>query len=313
MSRRLRSLVVMVMACLLMMPIAHAYAKTGSITLELREDDELTGGKIALYCVAIANHTGRTYYDVSAGQFASSPAVANIPTMSKEELEEQNSAIATALENEARAQKIEPLEVVEVDGGLAEFSDVPEGLYLLFQTELSEDDRKMNCFLMSIPDDEGELLVVARPKFGVPSSGEEGEDPAPGTDPWSRPPVYPEEYFPPDVEVIDDDEDDDGSGDEDGTDGTDDGLGTDSADGSDGSSTGSSSSSGSNGSGSSSSGYGTSGTGTAGSGSSSRDSSITLRVPQTADGTASPAVVALAGVVLTTCGIAWSRCSKAEA
>ncbi|MBR3326391.1 MAG: hypothetical protein IKG22_03610 [Atopobiaceae bacterium] len=320
MSKRLWPLTWMVVACLLVMPIAatraNAYEeKMGSIIMYMSNDDEgtdrLEDGEIALYRVASVSHVGRGGYDVSGGQFASSPTVADIPNMSKQELDRQNAKIAAILEQEALTQGIEPMEVSPIAGGFVDFPEVPEGLYLLFQTVLSEDGRKVNPFLMSVPDENGEYVIDARPKPGVPKKTTPGteEDPTPGHDPHT---INPEEYYP-DIETVF--PGDNGTDDRTWTVGDAESDGSDHADDRNGSSMGTQGSGGVNGSGGSGGSDRSNGSGgsTSGTYSSGDDSHITLRVPQTSDQTVSPVLVIVAGVLTAILGLVLRRSATSRA
>lgn len=129
----------------------------------------MTGGKISLYRVASINREDpdNHFYDVSGGQFASSEAVAGIRTMSKQQLDAQNPTISETLEKEVTAKGIEPLQTVAIADGEVSFPKVEEGLYLVMQTELSDAQRKVQSFIISVPDEQGELGVVATPKPGA--------------------------------------------------------------------------------------------------------------------------------------------------
>ena len=148
-----------------------ALPAVGSITLLLTGEANgsgatMTGGKISLYCVASVNREDPHdhYYDVLGGQFASCEAVAGIRSMNKQELDAQNPAISAALDKEVADKGVEPLQTVAISDGKASFSKVEEGLYLIVQTELSDAQREVRPFVMSVPNEQGELDVVATPK-----------------------------------------------------------------------------------------------------------------------------------------------------
>ena len=173
----------------LMAPVAKADADAqndakqpavGSITLLLTESNEssaspMEGGKIALYRVATVDTSHGAAYDVLAGQFASSAVVEKIPSMTKKELDDYNFRIASSLEAELAERDAKPLQTANVAGGKASFSAVEEGLYLVVQAATSKDGQRMSAFLLSVPNDAGELDVVCRPKPGVPT-GDDGKD-----------------------------------------------------------------------------------------------------------------------------------------
>ena len=151
-----------------------ALPAAGSITLLLTSEAygsgaTMTGGRISLYCVASVNREDPhdRYYDVLGGQFASCEAVAGIRSMDKQELDAQNPAISAALDKEAADKSVEPLQTVAIVDGEASFPKVEEGLYLIVQTEPSDAQREVQPFVMSVPNEQGELHVVATPKPGA--------------------------------------------------------------------------------------------------------------------------------------------------
>lgn len=151
---------------------AEAKPERGSITLTFTSDDggpELVGGKLAIYCVATEGYdeNGQKVFDVSGGQFASSQTVSVIPGVTQESLDQQNREIAEALEAQVRARSLQPLMTASVQSGKAVFSPLERGLYLIFQSELSERDEKANTFLMTVPGVDGHLDVVSKPKHGI--------------------------------------------------------------------------------------------------------------------------------------------------
>ena len=161
-----------------------------SLTLLLGEGEThtqnpLQGGKIALYFVAGVSSsangsgvddqgreqkagylTGGAAYDVSAGQFAGSEALAGLEGFTKEELDAKNASIAEALLREVGALSVQPLQTANIANGRVSFTGLSTGLYLLTQTEDSEDGRRLHPFLLSIPDAKGAYDVVAAPKLG---------------------------------------------------------------------------------------------------------------------------------------------------
>lgn len=145
----------------------------GSITVDLSGDGSdgsqaaLSDGTVTLYCVATVDWSDGGRYDVSKGQFADSSVVADIPGMSKKELDDRNATLATSLEKEAATRGLEPMAKADIKSQKAEFPQLPEGLYLLCQSKSSSSNKKMNSFLLSVPNAEGKLDVVARPKKGT--------------------------------------------------------------------------------------------------------------------------------------------------
>lgn len=177
--------------------------RMGSITLHIKSTGgsgyTMKGGQMSLYLVAAVSgrDTGDLAYDVANGQFPTSQAVQNIPNMTKQELDAQNANISKSLVQEIASSKVTPLETVDIKDNTAVFSSVEEGLYLLVQSKLSTGRRKVNAFLMSVPNDEGELNVEGNPKPGYAGI-------ATDTEGWG------------DEEGVDMDEDDDGDDDDDG-------------------------------------------------------------------------------------------------
>lgn len=152
-------------------------SRVGSITLHIASTggsgSALTGGKISLYRVAKVGSTeqGELAYDVAGGQFATSAAAANIPGMTKEQLDAQNANISKELVQQIASGNVQALQTVDIANGEARFPMVEEGLYLLVQTQLSNGERKVNAFLMSVPNADGELNVEGRPKPGAAGTG----------------------------------------------------------------------------------------------------------------------------------------------
>lgn len=180
----------------------EAASELGSITLQMKgyyngAESTMQGGQIALFRVATVGGDG-DFFDVTGGQFATSAAVAGVPGMTKQQLDEQNPTISEALEREVAAAGTEPVQTAGIAEGEARFVGVEQGLYLLVQTKLSEGGRKMNAFLLSVPDERGELNIVGKPKPGEWSGGsgespEENpeESPAPAGTPGATSRSYP--------------------------------------------------------------------------------------------------------------------------
>ena len=138
-----------------------------SLTLTYKEADQekkMTGGSISIYTVATVKVENGYVFDTSNGKFAGSSTVAGIPSMDSAALEEQNADIATALEKEAKSVSAD--ETATVSEGNASFTNLTPGLYLVIQETLSEGNRKINPFLISIPDAEGSYEIEAAPKNG---------------------------------------------------------------------------------------------------------------------------------------------------
>ena len=148
---------------------------TGSVSLILGDgsgnaESDMVGGTVALYRIASVDQEAMRF-DLSGGQFADeadgSLKLSRIVEMDTEELDAENEALSEALERLVAQRKIEPYAIVEIAGGRADFSEVPQGLFLVTQPDKSQGDRKMNAFILSVPDEEGALDVVAKPKSGI--------------------------------------------------------------------------------------------------------------------------------------------------
>lgn len=144
---------------------------TGFITLLLTGEangsgSTMTGGEISLYCVATVDRSDSPsgVYSVSNGQFALSKSIEDLGTLTKEQLDARNPTISEALEKDVRAKQVNPLQTEGIEDGAITFSDLNEGLYLLVQTTPSDGNRTLRPFMMSVPNEAGELGVVAKPK-----------------------------------------------------------------------------------------------------------------------------------------------------
>lgn len=188
-----------VMALCAVAPLSVARAddaRVGSITLTLKNrsnDVALRSGVVSLYRVATVDRSGANpRYDVSGGQFASSNVVAGIADLTKEELDEQNEAMTSALIRFAIREDVDPIASCAVTGASeVRFAGLEEGLYLVRQTRLSQDKLTMNPFILSVPY-EGQLDVVAYPKSG----NDKGDSIHPGEEDYE--PEEPEEPDNPD-------------------------------------------------------------------------------------------------------------------
>lgn len=157
-----------------------------SIDLELTykqdgKDMPLNGGSLALYTVATVRIENGYVYDVSEGKFASVSGVSSIPGMTAAQLEAQNPALAKAMEAAAATLKAEPDAVAAIKNGKATFAGLKAGLYLIAQKDNSDGARKINAFLISIPDAEGSYNVEAAPKNGIAAPPTSTPTPAPKT------------------------------------------------------------------------------------------------------------------------------------
>ncbi len=151
--------------------------KDCSITLTLAYKDngkskELKGGEISLYTVATVKEEDGYIFDVTTGKFAGVEGVSEIPKLLEADEDEEisiqlknNSDLAKKLETPAAKAKADSTK--EIADGKVSFTGLKPGLYLIVQTKLSEGDRKVNSFLVSIPDEEGNYQIEGDPKAGV--------------------------------------------------------------------------------------------------------------------------------------------------
>ena len=138
------------------------------LTLTYKEADvekKMTDGSISIYTVATVKVENGYVFDTSAGKFPGSSAVEGIESLNSADLEEQNAAIATALEKEAESAEADVTAMIS-DGSVS-FTDLTPGLYLVIQETLSEGNRKINPFLISIPDANGSYEIKAAPKNDI--------------------------------------------------------------------------------------------------------------------------------------------------
>ena len=167
-----------------------------TLLLEYMEGEEtktLVGGSIAIYTLATVKVDNGYVFDVAGGKFADVEAVQAIPSMDSAALNEVNATLARSLE--ALAGDREADATVAIENGQVTFSNLTPGLYLLIQPELSEGERKMNPFLLSIPDANGDYEVTAKPKPGIYIPPTEPETP-PETTPPEEIPQTGQEWWP---------------------------------------------------------------------------------------------------------------------
>ena len=138
---------------------------------------ELQGGELSLYTVASVKEENGYHFDVTTGKLADEEGVSEIPSMTSKELSKVNFELAQKLEKPAA--KVEADRSEKIVGGEVSFTGLKPGLYLIVQTKLSEGDRKVNSFLISIPDEEGNFQITGAPKPGVftPEKETETEQP----------------------------------------------------------------------------------------------------------------------------------------
>ncbi len=167
-----------------------------TLLLEYMEGEEtktLVGGSIALYTLATVKVDNGYVFDVAGGKFADVEDVQGIPSMDSAALNEVNATLARSLE--AMAGEREADATVAIENGQVTFSNLTPGLYLLIQPVLSEGEKKMNPFILSIPDANGDYEVTAKPKPGVYIPPTEPETP-PETTPEQEIPQTGQEWWP---------------------------------------------------------------------------------------------------------------------
>jgi LPXTG-motif cell wall-anchored protein len=161
-----------------------------SLTLQYRDANgnafSMVGGKIALYKVAGVKEENGYVYDLSAGHFANVEGVDEIPSMKSKGLSDNNATLAMKLADAAK--DMQPDAEAAIADGKVSFTNLTPGLYLLVQTEESEKNVRMNPFLMSIPNANGEYTIQASPKTGVVVPPETTPETTPETIPETTPP-----------------------------------------------------------------------------------------------------------------------------
>lgn len=161
---------------------------------------ELKGGEISLYTVASVKVEDGYKFDVTTGKFADVEGVAEIPSMTSGELSKANFDLAKKLETPAAKAKADSTK--EIAGGKVSFTGLKPGLYLIVQTKLSEGDRKVNSFLVSIPDEEGSYHIDGEPKAGVYAPPKETETEKPPEKPKGKLPQTGQLWWPVPVMAI---------------------------------------------------------------------------------------------------------------
>ena len=170
-----------------------------SITLTLAYKDdgkskELKGGEISLYTVASVKVEDGYQLDVTDGKFAEAEGVSEIPSMTSKQLSKANFDIAKKLE--APAEKVKADQSEAITDGKVSFTGLKPGLYLIVQTKLSEGDRKVNSFLISIPDEEGNYQITGEPKPGIYAPPKETETEKPSKKPTGKLPQTGQLWWP---------------------------------------------------------------------------------------------------------------------
>ena len=160
-----------------------------TLTLEYKdngESKELQGGELSLYTVASVKVENGYHFDVTNGKFADEEGVSGISSMTSKELSKVNFELAQKLEKQAAKAEADRCE--KIAGGEVSFTGLKPGLYLIVQTRLSEGERKVNSFLISVPDEEGNFRITGAPKPGVFTPEKETET--------EQPPKQPSEKLP---------------------------------------------------------------------------------------------------------------------
>ena len=150
-----------------------------------RTEKNMSGGSLSLYTVATVKEENGYSFDISGGKFADSADVAGIPDMTSEDLDKNNASIAQALEKNITGVAAD--QTVAVENGACEFADLTPGLYLVLQSAASEGGVKINPFLISIPDADGNYAIEAAPKngFEIPLTPAPTSTPKPSVTPSS--------------------------------------------------------------------------------------------------------------------------------
>ena len=144
-----------------------------SIVLSLTYKDgsavkNMTGGKLSIYKVAGVTSGDKGYvYDVSEGSFSSAAELSGLSSMTQKQLDAKNASLAESLSGKTGGASAAG--TASVKDGLAEFTGLSAGLYLVVQSAKSDGEREINPFLISIPGKETEkdrYNVNASPKMG---------------------------------------------------------------------------------------------------------------------------------------------------
>lgn len=172
-------LLILVLVCAMALPVrAHEVpdaARLGSICITMEHRDEpVPGGSLKLYRVADVATDNGDYFFVYTDDFAG----CTIPVT-----ELDSAQLPQELADIAADKKLQGTTGTIDDAGRAEFADLPIGLYLLVQEEAAPGFKKVNPFLVSVPqNDDGRYIydVDTAPK-NLP--GPEEEPTTPPTDP----------------------------------------------------------------------------------------------------------------------------------
>ena len=169
-----------------------------TLTLQYKEggkSNNLVGGEISLYTVATVKTDEGFSFDITEGKFSDVSGVSDIPSMDSKQLSKNNFSLAKTME--APAAKVKADQTEKITDGKVSFTNLKPGLYLIVQSKLSEGDRKVNSFLISIPDEEGNFQIEGEPKPGIYTPKEpETETPSGGKSPSGKLPQTGQLWWP---------------------------------------------------------------------------------------------------------------------
>ncbi|MBP3205306.1 MAG: hypothetical protein J6M66_07775 [Lachnospiraceae bacterium] len=163
----------------------------GSIKLTLEYKDEnnqvqpMKDGEIALYTVAtVTGEEGSRRYNLSGGQFAdvTDPDVQEIPNLTQEQMNDD--VRMHNLSDKIAKNYLEgrtPRTTV-IQNGSASITGLYPGLYLIVNSKAATDLVTFTPFLITLPDEENQYQLEARPKPGVVKEEPDNPNPpVPGT------------------------------------------------------------------------------------------------------------------------------------
>lgn len=190
MRRRIFSLLlILTLVCAMALPVwAHEVpdpARKGSITISMTHQGEpVPGGSLTLYRVADVVSDNGDYLFAYTADYAE----CSIPVTQLDSAE-----LPRALADIAQDKALEGVTLTVDENGGVIFNDLEIGLYLLVQEEAAPGFKKINPFLVSVPQHDGEHYIYdvdTAPK-NLPGPEEEPTTPPP-TDPTEPPPTEPE-------------------------------------------------------------------------------------------------------------------------
>ena len=188
MRRKMNALlVILVLVCAMALPVrAHEVPdadRRGSIAISMTyQGDPVPGGSLTLYRVADVVSDDGDYLFAYTSDFAG----CTVPVT-----ELDSAQLPRELADIAADRKLQGTSLKVDDGGRLVFSDLPIGLYLLVQEEAAPGFRKVNPFLVSVPQNEDGRYVYdvdTAPK-NLPGPEEEPTEP---TEPAPTGPGEPE-------------------------------------------------------------------------------------------------------------------------